>query len=444
MTRTPVRFRRLVASTTLAAALGLAVLAAPVPASAATPGPALPQTSSAVAGADWLATQINASGYISLSGSPTTPDLAATANAVLALASAGADGSAAGRALTYLSGNVDTYVTVSGDDGPGQLALLILDVHAHGGSPTAFGGTNLVARLLATQQTSGVNAGLFGVQDPTFDGAYRQGLALAALAAVGTTSGAAVTSAETWLAGQQCADGGWTSYITADNPCNGKPAKFEGPDTNSTAVAVEGLEAQHALGTAATGAALKFLTKAQDRDGGWGYEPWVPHATSDPDSTALVMQALLALGEPPSAPKLSKHADPVTVLEGFQIASGAGAGGFTFPGGSGPDLLATYQAVPAMAGVTFAYDLGTPAVTRVAPAKGPTTGGTSVTVKGSGFTEAETVDFGSTPAADVTVTSSSSLTAVAPAGSAGTVDVRVTTPSGTSPVASADHFTYKG
>ena len=39
--------------------------------------------------------------------------------------------------------------------------------------------------------------------------------------------------------------------------------------------------------------------------------------------------------------------------------------------------------------------------------------------------------------------SSTSLTAVAPAGTAGTVDVRVTTPSGTSPVVPADHFTYK-
>ena len=49
-------------------------------------------------------------------------------------------------------------------------------------SPTSFGGTNLVARLLATQRTTGTDAGLFGAQDPTFDGAYRQGLALAALA----------------------------------------------------------------------------------------------------------------------------------------------------------------------------------------------------------------------------------------------------------------------
>jgi hypothetical protein len=443
MTRTTIHRRRLVAPAVLAAALGLAGLAAPLPASATTPGPALPQTSSAVAGAGWLASQINAEGWIPLSTSPTTPDLASTANAVLALASAGVDGAAASRALTYLEGNVDAYVTVSGSDGPGQLALLILDAHALGVSPTSFGGTDLVSRLLATQVPTGVNAGLFGQQDPTYDGAYRQGLSLAALAAVGTTSGAPVTTAEAWLSGQQCGDGGWTSYITAANPCNGKPAKYEGPDTNSTALAVEGLEAQHALGAGAAASAQKFLTKAQEGDGGWGYEPRTPHTAADPDSTALVMQALLSLGVPPSSPKLSKHADPVTVLEGFQLTSGPGEGGFTFPGDTGPDLLATYQAVPALAGVTFAYDLGTPAVAGVAPAKGSTTGGTTLKVTGTGFTEADAVEVGTSPATDVTVISSTSLTAVAPAGTAGTVDVRVTTPSGTSPVVPADHFTYK-
>ncbi len=443
MIRTSIHLRRLVAPVALAAGLGLTALAVPVPASATTSGPALPQTASAVAGAGWLASQINAEGYIPLSASPTSPDLASTANAVLALASAGVDSAAAARALTYLEAHVSDYVSVSGSDGPGQLALLILDAHALGVSPGSFGGTDLVSRLLATQVPSGRDAGLFGLQDPTYNGTYRQGLALAALAAVGTTSGTAVTAAESWLTAQQCGDGGWTSYITADNPCNGKPGKYEGPDTNSTAVAVEGLEAQHALDAGAAAAAVKFLTKAQETDGGWGYEPRTPHTAADPDSTALVMQALLALGEPPSAPTFSKRADPVTVLEGFQIPSGPGEGGFTFPGDTGPDLLATYQAVPAMAGVTFAYDLGTPVVSGVTKPKGPTTGGTTVKVTGTGFTEADTVDFGGTPATDLTVTSATSLTVVSPAAAAGTVDVRVTTPSGTSPVVPADHFTYK-
>ena len=134
-----------------------------------------------------------------------------------------------------------------------------------------------------------------------------------------------MTPAESWLSAQQCSDGGWTSYVTSTNPCNGKPADFEGPDTNSTALAVEGLEAQHALGATAAAEALHFLTKAQDADGGWGYEPNTAKApgSTDPDSTALVFQALLALGTPPSTRQAVQAADPVAVLDSFQITSGS-------------------------------------------------------------------------------------------------------------------------
>ena len=445
MFRTPIRLRGLAAPVALATLLGLGTLTAPATAWAATKPPSLPQAMQAKAAATWLATQVNASGYIPSTTTPGTPDLDATANTVLALASAGAGTGKANAALTYLEGHVSTYVTVSGSDGPGQLALLILDAHALGVAPTSFGGTDLVARLLATERTAGANAGLFGAQAPTFDGAYRQGLSLAALAAAGIRSGAAVMKAESWLSTQQCSDGGWTSYVSSTNPCSGKPANFEGPDTNSTALAVEGLKAQHALGATAAAEALHFLTGAQDADGGWAYEPNTAKApgSTDPDSTALVFQALLALGTPPSAAVLSRAADPVAVLDSFQIASGAGAGALGFPGISGPNLLATYEAVPALAGVTFAYDLGTPVVTLVTPAKGAVAGGTTVLVAGRGLTEAESVHFGAVAATAVTVSSSKSLTAVAPDGTVGTVDITVTTPAGTSPPTAADRFTYK-
>jgi len=444
MIHTPARLWGLAAPVVLATSLGLGMLAAPGTASAAPAPPSLPQATQAKAAAKWLATQVTAGGYVPSTTSPGTPDLDATANTVLALASAGVGIGKANSALTYLKGHVNTYVTVSGSDGPGQLALLILDAHALGVSPTSFGGTDLVTRLLATQRTAGANAGLFGVQSPAFDGAYRQGLSLAALAVAGIRSGAVVTKAESWLSAQQCSDGGWTSYVSSSNPCSGDPADFEGPDTNSTALAVEGLKAQHALGATAAAGALNFLTGAQDADGGWGYEPnsvTAPGST-DPDSTALVFQALLALGTPPSAPKLSTVADPVAVLDSFQITSGNGAGALGFPGISGPNLLATYEAVPALAGVTFAYDLGTPVVTLVTPATGAVAGGTTVQVTGRGFTEAESVHFGNGAATAVTVTSSKSLTAVAPAGTVGTVDITVTTPAGTSPATAADRFTY--
>ena len=64
-------------------------------------------------------------------------------------------------------------------------------------------------------------------------------------------------------------------------------------------------------------------------------------------------------------------------------------------------------------------------------------------ITGSNFTGATAVDFGTGHAGtDVTVVSSSEITVNAPAESAATVDVTVTTPNGTSATSSADQFTY--
>jgi alpha-tubulin suppressor-like RCC1 family protein len=82
-----------------------------------------------------------------------------------------------------------------------------------------------------------------------------------------------------------------------------------------------------------------------------------------------------------------------------------------------------------------------PAVTNLMPDLGPASGGTSVTITGTNFTEATAVKFGSANATSFTVDSATSVTAVAPAGT-GTVDVTVTTPGGTSPISPADVFSY--
>ncbi len=85
---------------------------------------------------------------------------------------------------------------------------------------------------------------------------------------------------------------------------------------------------------------------------------------------------------------------------------------------------------------------GVPTVTAIAPSSGPATGGTSVTITGTGFMPGSTVQFGTLPAAQVTVNSTTSITAVAPAGLAGMVHVTVITPDGASAISSADGFTY--
>ena len=86
--------------------------------------------------------------------------------------------------------------------------------------------------------------------------------------------------------------------------------------------------------------------------------------------------------------------------------------------------------------------IAAPAVTGLAPAQGPAAGGAVVTLAGSGFTTGSTVHFGAALATGVTVASSSQLTATAPAGSPGVVDVTVTNPSGTSATNASDRFTY--
>jgi hypothetical protein len=84
-----------------------------------------------------------------------------------------------------------------------------------------------------------------------------------------------------------------------------------------------------------------------------------------------------------------------------------------------------------------------PTVTAVSPSSGPTTGGTPVTVTGTGFTGATVVKFGTTPGTGLIVNSSTSISITSPAEAAATVDVTVTTPGGTSVVnAPADHFTF--
>lgn len=90
----------------------------------------------------------------------------------------------------------------------------------------------------------------------------------------------------------------------------------------------------------------------------------------------------------------------------------------------------------------FTYSDAPPAIAGLAPVGGPVAGGTSVTISGSGFSGTTSVSFGGVEARSFTVDSSGQVTAVAPAHAAGTVDVSVTTPAGTSADTAADDFTY--
>jgi hypothetical protein len=318
-------------------------------------------------GAGYLARQIQANGgYLAPFGAP---DLTNTAFAVLGLHAAGVGGTAADQALAWLEQPAQVTTGMAGSDGqddPGRLGYTILAAVSAGVSPRAFGGTaaanDLVARLLKTSRTTGPDRGLFGTADPTFDGAFRQGIALAALKAAGVAK-SRVGSGIAWLTGQQCANGLWTSYrADTSAPCPAAdPNTFTGPDTNSTGLAVQGLAAYrvHPM-KARTLAAFKRI---QSADGGFPFLA-APGQSSDPNSTGLSIQALLAEGIGAALPGYRVGgASPYAALAAYQLGCSAPAadrGAFTFPGLDGPSLLATVQAVPAMAKATLPLPESTP------------------------------------------------------------------------------------
>ena len=115
---------------------------------------------------------------------------------------------------------------------------------------------------------------------------------------------------------------------------------------------------------------------------------------------------------------------------GMATAVTAGATDITasLPGVTSPNQVLTVTAAPSIDAVN--------------PAIGPTVGGTNVTITGAGFTNATAVKFGAATAT-FTIDSATQITATAPAGAAGTVDITVTTPGGTSAISPIDRFTYQ-
>jgi streptogramin lyase len=102
--------------------------------------------------------------------------------------------------------------------------------------------------------------------------------------------------------------------------------------------------------------------------------------------------------------------------------------------------LATLAGVAVLPGA-FTYQ-PVPAVSGVAPGAGPLTGGTAITITGTGFVAGATVAVGGTAATSVVVVNATTITAITPPRAvAGAVSVSVSTPGGTGSRSSA--FTYQ-
>ena len=171
----------------------------------------------------------------------------------------------------------------------------------------------------------------------------------------------------------------------------------------------------------------------------------INQATGTPQAPPVTVQALDSFGNPVAGATVTLTPSSGTVGHGTATTNATGIatfaqltlaspGTYTLSASSGGAFHPTSSSFAVFGPVT---------VTKVSPTFGPVGGGTTVTVTGTGFSGATQVAFGNTQGTTVVVVSATSLTVVEPAGSTGTVDVRVANSVERSAVATADHFTYQ-
>ncbi|QLH21423.1 prenyltransferase/squalene oxidase repeat-containing protein [Streptomyces sp. Rer75] len=195
--------------------------------------------------------------------------------------------------------------------------------------------------------------GLYGTKDPKFDGVWRQSLALLAQDAVGVKPAA---SAVDWLAGQQCADGGFAAYrADTGKACDPKKGEF----TDATGAAIQALAAVGGRSSAVE-KGIGWLKRSQNEDGGWGMNPG---GTSDANSTSVAVGAFAAAGmDPVEVASAASGKTPYDALLGLQLDCSAKAGqrgAFAYTSGKGKPAandLATVSAALATRGSGFAFD----------------------------------------------------------------------------------------
>ncbi|MBA2754053.1 MAG: terpene cyclase/mutase family protein [Chloroflexia bacterium] len=130
-------------------------------------------------------------------------------------------------------------------------------------------------------------------------------------------------------------------------------------DTNTTALVVQALVATGVTTGPEIDGALAYLGQAQAADGGFAYQPADP-LVPDANSTALVVQALAATGADMGS---EAPAAAMAALAAFQNSSGA----FRYTAETPEDnLFATVQAIPALAGLALPIVTGTSSGTPVA------------------------------------------------------------------------------
>jgi len=280
----------------LAAALVLALPAAPAAAAPACTGPA--DRAAAQRGAAWLAQR-----------APAGMAPGQQADVIIALRAAGRRPAALRGRARVLARVAPAYART-----PGAAGKVVLAAVAAGQDPARFGGVDYVGRIRRSYAD-----GRFGVS------AFDQSLAILALRAAGHRVPPGAVAALRGTRGT----GGW-----------GFALRRGGPDAvDSTALVLEALAAAGVRRSdPGVRAAVAWLARQRAADG--GYAAFGGRRPTEANPTALVLRARCALGLPPA---------PATRAALRRLVARDGHVRFTRTSAGSP-LIATVDAVPALAG----------------------------------------------------------------------------------------------
>ncbi len=296
-----------------------------------------PQTAAATNALAWLRTQQGSDGTIAADASRTEETvwgLAANGKSVVSLSTGGKS------TIDSLRSHITTEEKTAGNIGS-----LVLAVVAAGLDPRNFAGHNLLQDLQCTYNSA--------------TGAYNTQFFNDALAVLAIASGKAAEKAVGYLSSAQQPDGGWEF------------SSGFGSDTNTTGVVLMALKSAGGLTTTMKAKALAYLKSQQQTSGGFEYAALT--GDSDPDSDALTIEGLLAVGEDPTSVAWSiGDKNAVTDLLTFQYQNGGF--GFTRPGTSAtaaPDAFSTTQPLVALASKHLPVEATTGTMPTTCPAVAP-------------------------------------------------------------------------
>lgn len=305
-----------------------------------------------VAQADNTQTLNNALGYLKTKQysdggfGETAGDFNSTAYTVMSIAAAGQDPNSwvkdGKTPVDFLEAQAPSLANESQlQTNTGKISWLILALVASDKDPRNFAGSDWLTKLNGAYDAS---TGKFGVPVTGGSNSWDSCNHIWAIFALKAAEETVPAEAVTWLKNHQNSNGSW-SFDVSDTA----------GDTNSTALAIQVLiSCGEASSSTVIQNAIAFLRTQQNNDGGFPFSMQWGDA-SDANSDAWVIQAIIAAGENPADSSWAKgEYNPLSDLLSFQNSS---TGAFQVVAWGSTDrydnLMATYQAVPALAGKTW-------------------------------------------------------------------------------------------